>query len=135
MEEIKVTMIGMRPVEEFHHGNAAGADKQAQFAVINFLLARSIHTHPAVFGPDKQIPCRVIGVTVTGQYKDMRYRARPPLSRNKDIVEAANVLIACPKGAKEELRSGTWATVRYMRKLGKPVVIIYPDGTVKKEGT
>jgi hypothetical protein len=45
---------------------------------------------------------------------------------------AAAMLAACPKGP-EERRSGTWATVRYARKTGKPVVIFWPDGTVTEE--
>ena len=52
------------------------------------------------------------------------------LDRNKDIVNACDVLLACPKGP-EELCSGTWSTVRYARKQGKRVVIIWPDGRVE----
>jgi len=39
-----------------------------------------------------------------------------------------------PKGKVEEWRgSGTWATIRYARKVGKPVTIIYPDGEIQEE--
>lgn len=55
----------------------------------------------------------------------------PPLERNHRIVDACDVLIACPKDAQEQLRSGTWATVRYARKQGKRVIVITPDGTVE----
>ena len=37
----------------------------------------------------------------------------PYLTRNKQIVDASEVLVACPQSAKEEMRSGTWSTVRY----------------------
>lgn len=57
---------------------------------------------------------------------------QPPLIRNRCIVDECNTLLACPKGP-EERRSGTWATVRYARKLGRPVVIFQPDGTVALE--
>ena len=43
------------------------------------------------------------------------------------LVDACEVLLATPKGP-EKLRSGTWATVRYARKVGKRIVIIEPDG-------
>ena len=33
----------------------------------------------------------------------------------------------------EQLRSGTWATVRHARKLKRPIVIINPDGTLLLE--
>jgi hypothetical protein len=56
--------------------------------------------------------------------------AKPPLERNHDIVAACTLLIACPAQDHEILRSGTWATIRYARKAGKPVKVIAPDGKV-----
>jgi hypothetical protein len=56
---------------------------------------------------------------------------KPYLDRNKDIVNESEMLIATPKGNKEELRSGTWSTVRYARKCGKRVYIVYPDGRIE----
>ena len=55
---------------------------------------------------------------------------RPYLSRNKDIVRETDMLIATPAEAEEQRRSGTWSTIRFARKLGKPVFVIWPDGTV-----
>jgi predicted Rossmann fold nucleotide-binding protein DprA/Smf involved in DNA uptake len=34
----------------------------------------------------------------------------------------------------EELRSGTWATVRYARRIGRPITLLFPDGGVLREG-
>lgn len=47
-----------------------------------------------------------------------------PLARNRRIVAAVDVLIAAPETDREELRSGTWATIRYARAAGKPVVML-----------
>lgn len=48
--------------------------------------------------------------------------AKPYLERNKDIAnEGIDGLIAAPSGWVEELRSGTWATVRYARKLKRTI--------------
>lgn len=55
---------------------------------------------------------------------------RPPLERNRTIVDECEVLVACPAGP-EVTRSGTWSTIRYARRIGRPVVIIYPDGSVE----
>lgn len=55
---------------------------------------------------------------------------RQPKERNCDLVNTSDVVIACPKSNAEELRSGTWMTIRYARKQNKPLVIIYPDGNV-----
>jgi hypothetical protein len=40
------------------------------------------------------------------------------------------VLLAVPKGMIEELRSGTWSTIRRAKKHGINVVICWPDGSV-----
>ena len=53
----------------------------------------------------------------------------PPLVRNHKIVGAVHLLIATPKTDKEELRSGTWATIRYAKKVRLSTCIVYPDGT------
>ena len=55
------------------------------------------------------------------------------LDRNHDIVDAADVLIAAPSGTTEKRRSGTWATVRYARKLGRTICVVLPDGVVRTE--
>lgn len=46
------------------------------------------------------------------------------LARDRVLVAAIDILIAAPLTNREELRSGTWATVRYMRDLGRPVVML-----------
>lgn len=58
---------------------------------------------------------------------------RAPLDRNTDIVNDCDILIATPKTYEEELRSGTWATIRRARKAGKPIAIVWPDGKIKRE--
>ena len=56
--------------------------------------------------------------------------AKPPLDRNHDIVNHCDLLIATPADVVEQLRSGTWATIRYARKIGRPYMIIRPCGQV-----
>jgi hypothetical protein len=56
----------------------------------------------------------------------------PPLERNRRMVEAASVVVACPDGP-EERRSGTWSTVRAARRLGRSIVIVWPDGRIERE--
>jgi hypothetical protein len=46
------------------------------------------------------------------------------LKRDRVLVSAIDILIAAPKIETEHLRSGTWATVRYARPLGLPVVML-----------
>jgi transposase InsO family protein len=56
----------------------------------------------------------------------------PPLTRNGWIVNASSVLIATPKEYREELRSGTWSTIRRARKRSVtiPLVIVLPSGSL-----
>lgn len=61
----------------------------------------------------------------------LRQREEGPedlLARNRDIVDETEILIACPGHMHEELRSGTWSTIRYAVKIQRPHIIIWPDG-------
>ena len=49
-----------------------------------------------------------------------------PLNRNKEIAKRSEFIIATPHTEKEELRSGTWATIRDAMREAKPVLIIWP---------
>ncbi len=55
---------------------------------------------------------------------------KPYLVRNKDIVNETIALIAAPSEPEEQPRGGTWSTVRYARKVGRPVVLILPNGQI-----
>jgi hypothetical protein len=102
----------------FHHGDCIGADWQAHFLID--LMKVPIVIHPPI-KEDKRAFCQ--------HYTEIR-KQKEYLARNKDIVNETDVLIATPKEDKEIVRSGTWSTVRYARKKGKRIIIIYPDGMV-----
>lgn len=55
------------------------------------------------------------------------------MQRNAQIVKAADVMLACPYEMTEQERGGTWRTIGMTRKAGKPLAIIWPDGSVTKE--
>lgn len=111
----------------FHHGDCIGADAQAHDAVSIIASSTCIYTHPCnIFGKR----AFRMGVACAAPL--------PPLDRNRvmiDHVEGSlqigdgGGLIATPRLMVEELRSGTWATIRYARKRKVPVHIIWPDGT------
>lgn len=107
--------------EDFvHHGDCLGADWELVDDCVNpvkwFIVAH---------------PSNIKGMTGHA-YADERHEPKPPLARNRDIVNACETLLACPEGP-ETPRSGTWATVRYARKQRKPVLIVWPDGTALLE--
>lgn len=107
--------IGMFP-NEFHHGCCIGADSESHY------IAKEVGLHIVLHPPTNLSKA---DTTLVG---DEERRAKDYLARNHDIVNESSLLIACPKGP-EELRSGTWATVRYARKQKKQLIIIFPDGS------
>ncbi len=110
-------LLGLIDPKEFHHGDCVGADEQAH----NLVTAHG-------------------GIFTTGHPPDNdKYRAHcevgyqwsplPYLDRNKMMVDQCQILVATPGQKEEQLRSGTWATIRYARVLGRKVVMVYPDGS------
>lgn len=55
----------------------------------------------------------------------------PYLERNHNIVRRSTMMLAAPGETTEQLRSGTWATIRFARSpiMRRPIYLIYPDGT------
>lgn len=108
--------------DEFHHGCCFGADEWAAIMVYDTSPFTRVIGHPSNIKSMTSEPalarCHEI------------HDPKPPLERNRAIVDACETLIACPKGMAEEQRSGTWATVRHARKRGKQILIVWPDGTV-----
>jgi hypothetical protein len=103
-----------------YHGDCVGAD--AQFA--NLILQR-LATPIEVFACPSNFP----GMTPHA-YHTHRREPSDPLERNRHMVECAGVLIAAPKESVEQLRGGTWYTVRYGRRMKRQVYIVLPDGSV-----
>lgn len=112
------------PMTEFHHGDCIGADSQAHHLLPP---AVPIFIHPGIVDASRRAFCKSAMVVAT-------YQPKPPLDRNKLIVDFTEALVACPQTMEEEHRSGTWSTVRYARKLGRSITLLFPDGTMKKEG-
>ena len=106
--------------DDFHHGDCIGADKEAHD--IARALSYRIILHPPT-SPLKRAFCD----------SDI---CRDPLSyleRNTEIAKESDILIACPKEREEQLRSGTWSTVRRARKQNRNILILFPDGFILKE--
>jgi len=101
----------------FHHGDCIGADREA--AELAFHAGHQIVGHP----PDKD------GLRAFFK-NDVTLPAAPYLMRNRDIVDASDLMIATPKEKEEQPRGGTWSTIRYAIKQQKNLAIIYPDGTL-----
>ena len=112
-----VQVCSALPIIEFHHGDCVGADAQAH-GIAKWILNCKIHIHP----PTNKIKRAFKSGNVI-------YVEKPYSERNRNIVDICEFLIATPKSKLEEIRSGTWATIRYARKKNKKMCIIYPDGS------
>lgn len=104
---------------EFHHGDCIGADHQAHEVAKE--LGCDIHIHPPVIGKYRATAAYRMGLEGVVMHPTLPY-----IERNHKLVDSVNVLIATPAQTQEVLRSGTWATVRYARKRGIPVIILLP---------
>lgn len=112
-------------VTEFHFGVCTGADMEATWHCRHHHTAADLQAHPPV--DKKHLDMRGIAIA------DFIHPAKDYLVRNKDIVNATDVLVACPKGP-DDGRGGTWHTIRYARRMKRHIFIIWPDGAVTEEG-
>ena len=107
-------------ISEFHHGDCIGSDSEAHDIAEN--LGFDIVIHPPT-DPRKRAFKKSKRIN----------QPLPYLERNHVIVSETDKLIATPSSRHEQLRSGTWATIRYARKLNRPIHIIFPNGNVQNE--
>jgi predicted Rossmann fold nucleotide-binding protein DprA/Smf involved in DNA uptake len=99
---------------ECHHGDCIGADEQFHSIIP---MGSKIVIHP----PDnnsKRAHCNRVFSEIKPE--------KPYLKRNKDIVSESELLIATPNTKQEQLRSGTWSTIREAKRQNKQVIIVYP---------
>lgn len=114
-------------LNEFHDGDCVGGDTQAHAAACAVVRSRGWNLKMHGW------PCNLEKFRAWNDY-DILHKVMPPLTRNRFIVQNADLMIAGPKEYVEVFRgSGTWATIRYARRLGKHLIIVWPDGTVSEE--
>lgn len=105
---------------EFHHGLCIGADAEAHDVAVEAEVW--VVGHPPS-DPKGRVYRKCEELLPEKDY----------LRRNKDIVDATEVLIATPYESANVLRSGPWSTVRYALKKNKPTYIILPNGEIEEK--
>ena len=103
---------------EFVHGDCVGADAEAHSIALEAGI--DVYIRPC------DLPARA---NCAGAVQ--LFEAKRPLDRNRDIVDSVDVLVATPNSVEEQVRSGTWYTVRYARKVDRKTYIINPDGGIR----
>lgn len=100
-------------VKEAHHGDCIGGDEEFHDIVRLILPACRVIVHP---GPKSRFSANCKG--------DVILPRKPFLVRNKDIVEACGLLIACPFEWSQQYKGGTWHTHNYAQSRGKPILLL-----------
>ena len=113
-----VMLLGNFEVTSIRHGDCVGADEQFH-ELAQTIGIKTIYIHPPTDGKHR-----------AWLFADFMAEEKDYLTRNKAIVDNCDRMIATPEG-EEHLRSGTWSTIRYARKKGKQVTIIFPNGEIK----
>lgn len=106
-------------VYQCRHGDCLGADKE--FHDLSLGLEIPIIIHPPI-STSNRAWCSGSNVTVLDE--------RPYLVRNHAMVDAVDVLLVTPYEAREQRRSGSWATWRYAIKKKRRTFLFTPCGRV-----
>lgn len=111
--ELLIYILREEKFTEYHHGDCVGADKQFHEIVKD--MEGVVHVHPPT---DRTYRAFCKGGII--------YPPKPFLERNRDIVDASDILIAMPSRDDQinKIRSGTWYTVRYAKTQFLDIVII-----------
>jgi predicted Rossmann fold nucleotide-binding protein DprA/Smf involved in DNA uptake len=128
--EVTKQLMELQP-DTLINGGAVGADEQVICWVVANRYALKIASGMIV----EIYPASVSRERYWNRYLHQRlietiWRVQEPLTRNRIIAERCTKLIAAPSSYQEQIRSGTWATIRYAKKAEKPVTVIFPDGAV-----
>lgn len=104
-------------IEAVHNGCCVGWDTQVAYILHGNGLEELVVWHPPS-NSDKQ------GIFQRDWPMGEWRKPKPYLDRNWDIAKECDVVIGAPRTDEEQIRSGTWATLRYARKLGKEVKVL-----------
>lgn len=102
-------------VEKFSNGQCVGVDAQA------VIIVKSLHPDCHVISRPGSNKSMTSDVYYTEQYDPI-----DNLERNRQIVDECDLLIVVPETKEEVIRSGTWSTFRYAKKIGRPTLVIWP---------
>lgn len=104
--QVVVKMLGAYGNTEgtAHHGDCIGADDNFD-RLVRTLTGLTPHIHP---------PTNTAFRAFCPRERAVMYAAKHYYARNRDIVNACDWLIACPKSDVEE--GGTWYTINYARE-------------------
>lgn len=112
-------------IDEFHHGSCSGVDVEAARIVRELHPGCRIIAHP---GPEDCPHQADSGVD------DEALPGKGHFARNRDIVNCTEFLAGFPfsMGVRPDgtRMGGTWYTIEFARKVGRPHIVVSPDGVI-----
>lgn len=120
---LRLMIIRRIHIQEIHVGGCIGADQEFYEMLTENQLAIT-----TIWPSNIQSKHGIAVEHHRLHYPHMVQPEQPPLDRNKEMVNLSTHLLATPKEYEEELRSGTWATIRAAWKQRLVTTIILPNG-------
>ena len=116
-------VTGLYKLDELtaHHGDCVGGDNEFHDVMTRF--ARAIVIHAPVDRANRAY-CDRDQPRGDNRHDTIVMPAKTHFARNRDIVIASSIMIAAPYEPIYQTRGGTWYTVDYARKMGKPLALV-----------
>jgi len=121
-EQKEMAIVLLQPDDILIHGAADGVDSEIHVLGNNWCMDKIIY-------PANDVPSNIHNLWIKSN-RDFVCLPLPALARNRVMVENCDLVLGFPKNFFEELRSGTWAALRYANKTNKPYLIVWPDGSI-----
>lgn len=108
-------------VGTLHHGGCLGVDRESHFLALERGIPVVVHppTNQRLAALDTLIPSELVTVLPAKDYH----------SRDRDIVDAADILLGLPDGPRRP-HSGTWYTIGYAESVHTPFRVCLPEGPI-----
>lgn len=108
-----IDFIKSKVITKIIHGGCIGADMDFHYICKDYY--REVYPGHFKNNPNDR--------TLQGNYldADLIHESQSHFKRNRDIVDNCDILIATPYN--NNGKGGTWYTINYAKKIGKPIII------------
>jgi hypothetical protein len=108
---------------QFFHGDCTGGDEQLA-SLVKYEMSRKwgAEVRPRIVAYPSSLALQRAHFP-----SHVSAPAMPPLLRNKMMINIADITFAFPRTSQEIIRSDTWQSIRYCRKVRQPLYLCYPD--------
>jgi hypothetical protein len=119
---VQTLLVRLAPTE-VHHGDCVGADSDFAEICSGLVPRPRIIAHPGESAGGGENHLRA-----NSPHNDEVLPTKTHFARNRDLVNAADVLVAAPAEMERQERGGTWYTIDFAGKRKKPAHVVLPTG-------